>query len=170
MINLEDPCLNHKDKFNKMMEEWEREGGRINPALLRKWSDGYEKWLNEIDIYKNKDTCPKNRVPSDTYFVVDGEKLIGAVSIRHYLNDELMLAGGHIAYGIRPSARRQGSAKKALALALDKCRSMGMDKVLITCNKDNIGSAKTIIANDGVLENEFINEEGVIEQRYWISL
>lgn len=85
------PCLNHKDKFFEMMSQWESEGGRINPALLRRHNDGYEKWLEMIKIYKNKDTCPKDRVTSDTYFVTDGDKLIGAVSIRHYLNDDLML-------------------------------------------------------------------------------
>ena len=37
----------------------------------------------------------------------------------------------------------------------------------MVCDKENIGSAKSIIKNGGVLENE-INVDGVIEQRYWI--
>lgn len=36
------------------------------------------------------------------------------------------------------------------------------------CDKDNIGSAKSIIKNGGVLENEFINLNGKTMQRYWI--
>jgi len=42
--------------------------------------------------------------------------------------------------------------------------------VLIVCDKDNIGSVKSIINNGGVLENEITDEDGTIEQRYWIDL
>ena len=41
---------------------------------------------------------------------------------------------------------------------------------LMICDKDNIGSAKSIINNGGILENEFINSNGEIEQRYWITI
>ena len=94
---------------------------------------------------------------------------MGAVNIRHYLNDTLLKAGGHIGYGIRPSERRKGYATAMIALALDECRKLGINKVLICCNKENIGSAKSIINNGGILENE-IEEDGHIIQRYWIQL
>lgn len=32
-----------------------------------------------------------------------------------------------------------------LGVALGKVRDLGLDNLLITCNKENIGSAKTII-------------------------
>jgi predicted acetyltransferase len=57
-----------------------------------------------------------------------------------------------------------------IGLALDECRKMGIDRVLMTCDKDNIGSAKSIIRNGGVLENEITNSEGNVVQRYWIQL
>ena len=57
-----------------------------------------------------------------------------------------------------------------IRLALDECRKLGIDRVLMTCAKDNIGSAKSIMNNGGILENETENSEGVIEQRYWIDL
>lgn len=56
-----------------------------------------------------------------------------------------------------------------IALALEECKNLGIYKVLMVCNKSNVASAKTIINNGGVLENE-INVNGVIEQRYWIEL
>ena len=56
-----------------------------------------------------------------------------------------------------------------IALALDKCRELGLKKVLMVCDQKNIGSAKSIINNGGVLENEVI-VDGVTEQRYWIDL
>ena len=52
-------------------------------------------------------------------------------------------------------------------LALLECKRLGIENVLMVCDKENIGSAKSIIKNGGVLENE-INVDGVIEQRYWI--
>ena len=83
-------------------------------------------------------------------------------------------AGGHIGYSIRPSQRRKGYARETLRLTLDKCREAGEARVLITCDKDNIPSARTIPANGGVLENEVVDEPGLGQsgmiQRYWITL
>ena len=100
----------------------------------------------------------------------DRDRLLGAVNIRHYLSDALLKEGGHIGDGIRPSERRRGYGTEIVRLALIECRKLGITKVLMTCDKDNVASAKTIIKNGGVLENEFVNSEGNIEQRYWIAL
>lgn len=81
---------------------------------------------------------------------------------------------GNIGYSVDPLERKKGYAKEMLGLMLDKCRIMGKQKVLITCDKDNIASSKTIIANGGILENEvhdepLLGKSGII-QRYWIKL
>lgn len=86
------------------------------------------------------------------------------------INDALRFDGGHIGYSVRPSRRRRGYATQMLALALDECRKLGIDKALVTCLKANIGSAKTIINNGGILDSEFIDADGEMSQRYWISL
>ena len=57
-----------------------------------------------------------------------------------------------------------------IRLALIECKKLGIDKVLITCDRDNVASARSILRNGGILENEFVNSDGVIEQRYWITL
>ena len=77
--------------------------------------------------------------------------------------------GGYIGYSIRKSERKQGYATEMLALALKECANLNMSKVLITCDKGNIASAKTMINNGAILENE-IPEENGITQRYWITL
>ena len=94
---------------------------------------------------------------------------MGAVNIRHSLNDYLLQYGGHIGDGIRPSERRKGYATGMIGLALEECRRLGIRKVLMVCDKDNIGSARSILKNGGVLENE-VEEEGKLKQRYWITL
>lgn len=112
------------------------------------------------------------KVPDSVFFLLDEDRnrLLGAVNIRHYLNETLLKGGGHIGDGIRPSERRKGYATEMIRLALIECRKLGIDRVLMTCEKNNIGSAKSILKNGGVLENEFVNSEGCVEQRYWIKV
>lgn len=132
-------------------------------------ADDYESWLKVITLAQT--VAQPGFVTGSVYFAFVNDKLVGTIAIRHYLNESLMKAGGHIGYGVRPSERRKGYANEMLVLALEKCRELGMDRVLITCYKDNIGSAKTIIKNGGILENEYTGENtGNIIQRYWITL
>ena len=110
-------------------------------------------------------------MPDSTFFCLDETQdiFVGAVNIRHFLNEALLLNGGHIGDGVRPSQRRKGIATAMIALALEECRKLGLDRVLMVCDKENIGSAKSIQKNGGILENEVV-VNGVIEQRYWIDL
>ena len=71
--------------------------------------------------------------------------------IRHKLNESLLKNGGHIGDGVRPSERRKGYATEMIRLALEECKKIGIDRVLMVCYKDNIGSRKSIINNGGVL-------------------
>lgn len=163
--------MEHKDAYTAMMVEWEGANEHIYPGAVRRRGTDYNNWLETLELYRKKETCPHHLSPSDTFFLVnEHSRLLGAISIRHCLNEQLLRLGGHIGYGIRPTERRKGYATAMLKLALEKCRDMGIKQVLITCDKDNVGSAKTIIANNGVLENELIEENGNIVQRYWIIL
>jgi predicted acetyltransferase len=85
------------------------------------------------------------------------------------LTENLRIEGGHIGYGIRPSARNQGCGTKILELALEKVREMGIKQVLVTCDKDNVHSARVIQKNGGKLDSE-IEKDNKIIQRYWIEL
>ena len=57
-----------------------------------------------------------------------------------------------------------------IRLALEECKKLRIERVLMVCYKDNIGSRKSIMNNGGVLENEMLAEDGKIDQRYWINL
>ncbi len=134
-------------------------------------SQDFDSWLEKNIRNRSPETVAPGLVPSTTYLSVrlsDG-RLIGMIDIRHYLNEGLRLHGGHIGYSIRPSERRKGYAKEQLRLALEKCRELGIEKALVTCDKKNLGSARTILANGGVLENEVEDGER-ITQRYWIQV
>lgn len=108
-------------------------------------------------------TLPADRVPCDFFWITDGAEMIGFLALRHRLNDHLLDEGGHIGYSVRPSRRRQGHAARALALALDRAAAHGLDRVLLTCDEDNLGSRRTIEGAGGVLEDVRSGK-----RRYWI--
>lgn len=95
--------------------------------------------------------------------------MIGTINVRHPYEGYVRIHG-HIGYGVRPSERRKGYAAAMLKLALEHCKQIGLKQVLLTCDKSNNASAKTIIRCGGVLENESLQSDGSLLQRYWISV
>lgn len=111
------------------------------------------------------------RVAQDICWLVDGGNFIGETGIRYRLNDWLIQIGGHVGYGIRPKFQRQGYGKLILKLALERLRADGVVRALITCYDHNVGSAKIIEANGGILENIIDDPRGGGKsRRYWIDL
>ncbi|MPM79733.1 hypothetical protein SDC9_126774 [bioreactor metagenome] len=169
MLKLIKLDYTYKAQLFDMMEEWYLTGEKIVPYSIRR--NDYRELDTYIHGFEQEEKGLPGLVPGTTLFCLDIDRniFVGAVNIRHYLNESLLLNGGHIGDGIRPSERRKGYATKMIGLALDQCRKLGIEKVLMVCNKDNVGSAKSIIKNGGILENE-ISVDGNIEQRYWIGL
>lgn len=114
---------------------------------------------------------PEGWVPESTYWLwnKNTDRIVGVTTIRHRLAGYLFFRGGHISYYIRPSERRKGYATQMLRLALELCKGMGIDNVMITCAKNNTGSARTIQKNGGVLHSEDVENDEVF-QRYWIEI
>lgn len=172
-IKLVKRSYEYKNQIIDMLKEWidynenHPEANTSPNAIFRNNYEDFAYYLEHLE-YKEPQ---EGLVPDSTFFCFDGKRnlMVGAMNIRHDLNDYLLKYGGHIGDGIRPSERRKGYATEMIRLALEECRKLGLTRVLMTCDKNNIGSAKSIIRNGGILENEVL-EEGSIKQRYWIAL
>jgi len=129
-------------------------------------------WLNHLNMMENPDTTPSGYVCSSTYLAIriNDNKIVGMISFRHSIDHPILsVYGGHIGYSILPEERRKGYGKAMLKLMLKICKEKGLDKVLITCTKENIASKKTILANGGLFDKE-VEVDGNIYERYWIYL
>lgn len=163
----------YEKQLGEMIDEWilDQEINHTNRSPWAIFKNDYHDFDYYLEHLELKEAA-EGLVPDSVFFLLDEsrDRLLGAVNIRHYLNDSLLKEGGHIGDGIRPSERRKGYATEMIRLALTECKKLGIDKVLMTCDKENIASAKSIIKNGGILENEFVNSDGKVEQRYWISI
>ena len=160
-------------QLKEMIDEWkmDQEINNTNHSPWAIFKNDYHDFDYYLENLEHKE--PKEgKVPDSVFFLLDEERniLLGAVNIRHYLNDYLLKYAGHIGDGIRPSERRKGYATEMIRLALLECKKLGIDKVLMVCDKSNTASAKSIINNGGILENEFEDEKNNIQQRYWIDV
>ncbi|MGW6200604.1 GNAT family N-acetyltransferase [Kribbella sp. NPDC055110] len=173
MPELIEPTVDLRDSWMESASEWgeaHQDGAGLWEADDLNTIDGFAAWTQRLRE-QSDDSIPitPERVPATYWWIVDGITYLGAITLRHALNEKLLEGGGHIGYGVRPSARGRGLATWALGAVLDRARARGMDQVLVTCDDDNVASARTIERNGGVLED--IRETWLgLARRYWITL
>ena len=168
------PSAAWKDGFIDTLRELQAEG-LYQDTDVRAIRDHFDEWLGEWERARHESTVAPGMVPVTSYWLVaeDGAdaRVVGRASVRHCLNEALLLWGGHIGYAIRPSERRKGYGTAALRLALAEARQLGLQNVLVTCDSDNVGSRRIIERNGGVLENEVtVPQLSKPKLRFWIAL
>lgn len=138
------------------LREW---GGR--------WHDrtAFAEYVAEVRALALPDAPrPAGHVPSTTLWWVGGLEYLGRIQLRHELNDFLLEQGGHVGYDVAPQHRRQGHATAMLRAFLPVAAGQfALERVLITCDHDNIASRKVIEACGGVLEDQRGQK-----LRYWV--
>lgn len=169
MLSLSEPTEELETEYREMLTEWQSTGEDLIPFPLKLDCSNFSTFVRLLSDASQGIGLPSGFVPHTTYWLLNEQRIIGAVNLRHHLNEGLLQIGGHIGYGIRPSERGKGFAIEMLRLALEKAKEKNIDKALITCKKENIVSAKTILRNGGKLENE-IFLDGKTIQRYWVEL
>ncbi len=127
-------------------------------------------YLKTLDDHRRDINLPDGMVPS-TFLLADvAGTIVGRTSIRHELNDFLRREGGHVGYCVLPGYRRRGYATEILRQSLIVARTMGIARVLVTCDDGNTGSIAVIERCGGKLDSVVRPDPPApLKRRYWID-
>ena len=120
------PTVRLRDSWLASREEWGRDA-RQDGAGLRAGDDvdsaaGFARWAGRLAGQADASRpAGEARVHASYRWITEDGTYLGAITLRHELDDFLLRAGGHIGYGIRPSARGRGLATWALQSVLVRC-------------------------------------------------
>ncbi len=140
-------------------------------SRLRCFADPLD-FIEDCRLFEQEETLPvKTFVPATQYLCIHlpEKTLVGVIQIRHRLNDDLLNFSGHIGCAVRPQWQGKGIAKWMLRMTLPHCKALGLDSVLVTCDRQNEASRRTIEACGGVLEDVRMDGDQPV-LRYWIKV
>lgn len=174
---LETPSLDRKNEIIDYINEFVEHKSDINgTGSLDKILDGYtfEQALESCLNMQYEEYVKKfGRCPGKTFLLIrkNDNKIIGTINVRWNLTEKVKQFGGNIGYGIRPTERRKGYNKMNLYLGLIEAKKIGLDKVMLDCDVENLGSSKTMEALGGKLERTEIDPyDGILTSVYWINV
>ena len=175
MPNLVSPTTRLHASWLDSLQEWGRgvhqDGTGLHADDDVESAEGFAAWVERLRQQSDPSVpLPEGRVPADYWWIVEDDTYLGAITLRYALNDFLLEQGGHIGYGVRPTARRRGLAGWALGVVLQTAKDAGLARVLITCDDDNVASARTIESHGGALEDVRTVDGDRRVRRYWVDL
>lgn len=174
---LEKPSMTRKNEIIEYINEFVLYKSNINgTGALDKILEGYsfEQVLERCLNMENEEYSKKfERCPARTFLLIreSDNKIVGSINIRWNLNEKMLQFGGHIGYGIRPTERRKGYNKINLYLGILEARRLGLEKVMLDCDVNNLGSDRTLKALGGKLERTEVDpSDGVLTNVYWFDV
>ncbi len=175
-LYLKEPTMEEKTEIERMIQEFSEANDEYpfeGLGIFKKvYEKGYEEFYQSLEKNKHINDINPNWANQTSYVLIDSNgHIYGAANIRHELKGKLFEIGGHIGYAIRPSERGKGYGTLQLALLLKKTDELGIEKALITCRENNLGSKKTMqkfIGKPDTLVPSMY--DGIMEYRYWVDV
>ena len=176
-FNLERPSFERKDEIIEYINEFVEYNSEINgTGGLDKIIEGYtfEQALERCLSMEDANYAKKiNRCQSKTFLLIreNDNRIVGTINVRLNLTEAMKRFGGNIGYGIRPTERRKGYNKINLYLGMQEAKKLGLDRVMLDCDVNNLGSDRTLKALGGVLERTEVNpEDNILTNVYWFDV
>ncbi len=137
--------------------------------------EGWQSFINKATDFTRLITYPDGSkakpVPQDALWLIKNNDVIGRYNLRHHLLPHLEKEGGHIGALIKTSERKKGYGSLGLSLTLSFAKALDLNKVLVTCDDDNVGSQKIIENNGGIYQDKGeVDGNDKLVRRYWIKL
>ena len=174
---LETPSLVREKEIIDYINEFVEYKSDINgTGALDKILEGYtfEQALERCLNMENREYAEENgRCQGKTFLLIrkNDNKIVGTINVRWNLTEKMKQFGGNIGYGIRPTERRKGYNKINLYLGLIEAKKLGLNKVMLDCDVENLGSSKTMEALGGKRERTEIDPyDGILTSVYWINV
>ena len=88
-IYLKFPTIEDKEKWIEYLKEYRLDNPKAKPLSCTE-NLNYEEWLKKIIKEHNGIDLQEGRVPSSVYFLMNDERIIGNLSIRHNIDNEFL--------------------------------------------------------------------------------
>ena len=141
-INFED----RKEEYLFIKRLPEDENGFLNPFYYESEDSFYKVIIPRLINYSNRINLAPLKVPETYFFLWDDNKIVGLFKVRHYLDENLVISGGHVSYGILKEYRNMGYATTGLKLVIEKCKNIiREDEIYMSLHKNNFYSLKVML-------------------------
>ena len=169
MLSLITPTVEFEESYRSYIDELG--GAERYPFTLDLEFDDFPALVTRLNNFSRGLDLPDDAVPNTTFWLVEDGDIVGVSNLRHRMTEKLRLLGGHIGFGVRPSAQGRGVAKELLKQTLIQAGCLGLSEVLVICLKENTASSRVIEANGGRLESEYsMPEYDGLLQRYTVPV
>ena len=153
------PCEKYKYSYFELLNSAKKNNdySELGNAALKD-NETFSEMITRLKNRRIGKNIAKRDVPATIYWIIEDDKIVGTIDMRHKLNEDYLLKFGHVAYYIKKEERNKNYATIALNLIIKKYKKTNINKILITCLEDNEASKKVILKNNGVFEQTVFNK------------
>lgn len=124
-VRLIKPTAELQEEYLSFYLDWKESNEPIVPWVVSKDPADFAGMIRFLEDNEQGKDLPDGYVRNSTlWLVTETNRIVGAVNIRHELNEKLLESSGHIGYGIRPSERQKATPPNCSPYPFKKPRSL----------------------------------------------